>query len=374
MFADRIKETTATTGTGSYSLAGAVAGFQTFVAGVGSGNSVHYVVENGTDWEIGVGTVTDATPDTLTRTTIIASSNANAAVNWTTGGKTIFCTPPARNLDIATARHNFNATTAPTGSDDNSLGYGMGSLWVDQVGYAIYQCTDPTPSAAWIRIGATQGIGNGVVLGYSALPGASDMTGFRSAAIAPNGSSTVAADNGVIMGHGHNLTSTAIEAFAHGAKVLLKSQQAYGQGFSRGAGSAVGEHQFLRVGFVGQTTDATATELFLSSYASTPASRFVVPTDSAINFEIKVTGIKTDGSAAGGYTITGLVLRDGAADPVFVGTPTTTVVGETNSAWDCALTIDTTNDSLKITVTGAAATTINWTAVLKGTMAAASPT
>lgn len=93
--ADRVKETSTTTGTGTYSLAGAVAGFQGFVAGIGNGNTCHYVAENGTDWEVGIGTVTDAAPDTLARTVILASSNAGAAVSWGAGTKNIFCGLPA---------------------------------------------------------------------------------------------------------------------------------------------------------------------------------------------------------------------------------------------------------------------------------------
>lgn len=89
--ADRVKETTTTTGLGTYSLAGAAAGFRTFVAGVGTANQCHYVVENGTDWEVGIGTVTDAAPDTLSRDVILASSNAGAAVNWGAGTKNVFC-------------------------------------------------------------------------------------------------------------------------------------------------------------------------------------------------------------------------------------------------------------------------------------------
>lgn len=91
--AERVKETSVTTGTGTYNLDGAVTGFRTFVAGIGTTNTCHYCAENGTDWEIGVGTVTDAAPDTLARTTILASSNAGSAVSWAAGSKNLFSTP-----------------------------------------------------------------------------------------------------------------------------------------------------------------------------------------------------------------------------------------------------------------------------------------
>lgn len=98
--ADRVKETSTTTGTGTLDLAGAETGFQSFVAGVGNGNTCYYVITDGTDWEVGIGTVTDASPDTLARTTVIASSNADAAVNWGAGTKTVFCTPAAALITL----------------------------------------------------------------------------------------------------------------------------------------------------------------------------------------------------------------------------------------------------------------------------------
>lgn len=115
--ADRVKETSTTTGTGTYNLAGAVAGFRTFVAGVGTTNMCCYCAEDGTDWEVGCGIVTDATPDTLARTLIQASSNAGAAVSWGAGTKNIFCTPIALfgNPGIRTkrlnAQHSISSTT-----------------------------------------------------------------------------------------------------------------------------------------------------------------------------------------------------------------------------------------------------------------------
>ncbi len=92
--ADRVKETSTTTGTGTYNLDGAVSGFRTFVAGIATANTCWYCATDNTDWEVGIGTVTDATPDTLARTTILASSNAGSAVNWGAGTKTIFCSLP----------------------------------------------------------------------------------------------------------------------------------------------------------------------------------------------------------------------------------------------------------------------------------------
>ena len=90
--ADRVRETTTTTGTGTVNLAGAETGFQTFVDAFGDGAECNYCITDGTDWEVGVGTVTDAAPDTLSRDTIIASSNGGAAVNFAAGDKDVFAT------------------------------------------------------------------------------------------------------------------------------------------------------------------------------------------------------------------------------------------------------------------------------------------
>lgn len=91
--ADYVKETSTTTGTGTYSLAGASGIFRTFVAGVGTGNYCPYLATDGSNYEIGVGLVTDATPDTLARTSVLKSSNGDAAVNWGAGTRTISCVP-----------------------------------------------------------------------------------------------------------------------------------------------------------------------------------------------------------------------------------------------------------------------------------------
>jgi hypothetical protein len=90
---DRVKETTTTTGTGTYTLAGASTGFQSFSV-IGNGNTTYYTVTDNTNWEVGIGTYT-STGTTLSRDTILASSNAGGAVNWSVGSKDVFVTYPA---------------------------------------------------------------------------------------------------------------------------------------------------------------------------------------------------------------------------------------------------------------------------------------
>ena len=96
VIADRIKETTSTTGTGTYTLSGAVSGFESFST-IGDGNTTYYACVDDTDFEVGIGTYT-ASGTTLARTTILQSSNSDSAVNWTSGTRTIFCTLPAERM------------------------------------------------------------------------------------------------------------------------------------------------------------------------------------------------------------------------------------------------------------------------------------
>lgn len=117
--ADRVQETTTTTGTGTYTLAGAKDGFQSFAA-VGNGNTTYYACTDGTDYEVGIGTYT-ASGTTLARTTIIESSNSDAAVDWSAGDKDIFVTLPASKALVQDASDDV------TLADNEKLIFGTGS-------------------------------------------------------------------------------------------------------------------------------------------------------------------------------------------------------------------------------------------------------
>ena len=89
---DRVRENSTTTGTGSFTLSGAVNGFQTFSTAIGNGNTTYYAIVSGSEWEVGLGTVSAGA---LSRDTILESSNAGSAVNFSAGTKDVFCTYPA---------------------------------------------------------------------------------------------------------------------------------------------------------------------------------------------------------------------------------------------------------------------------------------
>ena len=127
---DRVRETSTTTGTGTLSLAGAVTGFETFVAGIGNSNTTYYAISNQAngEFEVGLGTVTDATPDTLARTTIISSSNSDSAVDFSAGTKDVFCTLPASKAVILDASGNIVANNGSNLTALNASNISSGTL------------------------------------------------------------------------------------------------------------------------------------------------------------------------------------------------------------------------------------------------------
>jgi hypothetical protein len=115
---DRVKETSTTTGAGTLDLAGAVTGFEGFVAGIGTTNTTYYAIvhQSENEWEVGLGTVTDASTDTLSRTPI-SSSNSDSLVDFSAGTKQVFCTFPASkttDMTLTTAGDVLYASAANT--------------------------------------------------------------------------------------------------------------------------------------------------------------------------------------------------------------------------------------------------------------------
>lgn len=99
---DRVQETTTTSGTGSVTLAGAAAGFQSFAV-VGDGNTCYYTIVNNTAWEVGIGTYSTTGP-TLARTTVLSNSNNDTNPISLSGASSVFLTYPAEksvNLDAS---------------------------------------------------------------------------------------------------------------------------------------------------------------------------------------------------------------------------------------------------------------------------------
>ena len=157
---DRVKETTTTTGTGTFTLAGAVTGFETFGTGVGNSNTTYYAVTlPGTaEFEVGLGTL-NSDSSTLARTTVISSSNSDNAVNFSAGTKTIFCTLPASKTVFLDASGNATLGADLSVGDDLTVEGGVISFKSNsgspaslrmycEVSNAHYQTLQPQPHSA----------------------------------------------------------------------------------------------------------------------------------------------------------------------------------------------------------------------------------
>ena len=111
VLADRVKETTTTTGTGTVTLLGASTGFQSFAA-VGDANTTYYTIAGQTtsEWEVGIGTYASS-GTTLARTVVLSSSNSGSAVNFSAGTKDVFVTYPSERAVIGGQGYVENSAT-----------------------------------------------------------------------------------------------------------------------------------------------------------------------------------------------------------------------------------------------------------------------
>ena len=94
---DRVREQSTTTGTGSFTLTGAVTGFQSFSSAIGNTNTTYYTISDNTNWESGIGTVSAGA---LSRDTVLSSSNSGSLVNFPSGTKDVWCDYPATKAVI----------------------------------------------------------------------------------------------------------------------------------------------------------------------------------------------------------------------------------------------------------------------------------
>jgi len=225
---DRVKETSTTTGTGTFDLAGAATGFQTFVAGVGDTNTTYYAIFNQgtTEWEVGLGTVTDAATDTLARTTVISSSNSGSAVDFASGTKDVFCTLPASKAVFGKQQGtNFtdsllvgHSTTGTLSTATDNTGVGIDALNAltsgdnntavgADAGGAVTTSKENTVVGAEAFITATTGTGANTAVGFRALK---DSTGEGNTAIGKDAGENIAGGHyNICLGHdaGQNITS-----------------------------------------------------------------------------------------------------------------------------------------------------------------------
>jgi len=141
---DRVQEVSTTTGTGTFTLAGAVTGFQSFSA-IGDGNTTYYAIVLGSEWEVGLGTYTSS-GTTLSRDTILESSNSGTAVNFSAGTKNVFVTYPAEE---AVYQDATGTAYAPQFAASNGLNVNNGTIgtsYTFPTGYNSVEAGDITIS------------------------------------------------------------------------------------------------------------------------------------------------------------------------------------------------------------------------------------
>ena len=145
---DRVKETSVTTGTGTITLAGAVTDFQAFSV-IGDGNTTYYTITlpEGDEWEVGIGTYT-ASGTTLSRDTVLASSNSGSLVNFSAGDKDVFVVYPAGKAVYEDASGNVTVDGTITGEEmvaSNGIFVNSQSISVNYTVPSGYNATSTGP-------------------------------------------------------------------------------------------------------------------------------------------------------------------------------------------------------------------------------------
>ena len=136
-------ETSTTTGTGDYVLGGAASGWRPFSAQYVDTNTTWYSAFDGINFEHGIGTYNSG-PNTLSRTTVLRSTNGGNPVVWTSGVRHIVCAPLGIGIEqIVNTPGTVVSATAPVSPK-------VGTLWFDTVGGQLYVWYDDGTSQQWV--------------------------------------------------------------------------------------------------------------------------------------------------------------------------------------------------------------------------------
>lgn len=248
LVADRVAETTTTTGTGTVTLAGAKTGYQAFTTAFSTGAKVYYCITDNTDWEVGIGTFTTV-GTTLSRDSIFASSNAGAAVNWGAGTRDVFCTAPMQSIVGAPRLQDKTGAYTVVASDNGS----------------IINCTSGTFTVS-LTAAATLGSGFTCWIWNTSSTYTHEITIDANAAESIDGQSTLilrrgegtqivcdgtnwqTGDKKAMRGYSENITASTVRAAATGNISLALGSSSlasgsnslcFGQGVASGTGSLV---------------------------------------------------------------------------------------------------------------------------------------
>jgi hypothetical protein len=344
---DRVKQTTTTTGTGTVDLDGAApTGFRGFVAAIGNGNTCYYciVLASAGEWEVGIGTVTDAATDTLSRTTILASSNAGAAVNFSAGTKDVFCTTAADA--IANLRLANTFTVGPQTIDIDAAG---------NKGLIIQMAASPTANPLELQdsTGAAltwldkDGFWNFKHTKGIYGEGGAQLKIWEGTAGAGTGTISIGASN-IIIG---NAGAKGL-AVGNANNVSILRGNASGPVLEIETTTTGDDPNFDIYQNRAATTDATQTTL--QTIAISASKTYLI--------EARVVARRTGGTAGsaddGAAYVRRGVYKTVSGTVTLIGSVQDDLTSEDVAGWDCTLDISTTN--VRVRVTGAADTNITW--------------
>ena len=410
---DRVKETTSTQGTGAITLLGPAQGYQGFSA-IGNGNTTYYCIAGTTEWEVGIGTYNSGS---LTRDTVLGSSNNNSLVGFSAGVKDVFCTYAADkavstdtlpvleslNTDTPNATVNAAVLTAATVSTNGDLvlkAKGTGALLAEVPDNAIsggnkrgiYAVDWQMARANVLDVasGASSTISGGYANrasgGWSAVGGGDYnwSTGLESVIAGGYANVASASWSTVGGGIGNDATgqgSSVLGGLNNEATGLYSAVMGGVYGKTRGVtgyhafpacyapiSSTAGATQAGMLLLGVQTTDATPTVLRSTTAAAGTANQFILQNNMAAMLNIAVFG--WDGTDFYTVDVTNAMITRGlgVATTVYsAGYYQFLSSGSGTSGWGVAFAADTTNGGLKITVTGASSKTIRWVARILST-------
>ena len=274
IYADRVKETTTTTGTGTLVLGGAVTGYRTFLSAVGEGNTCTYAIDtdSGSEWETGIGTVSGTT---LARTIVLASSNSGSLVSFSTGTKNVFLTlSGAKVVDIDTSVGSFNTRTGAVSLTSSDV--------TTALTYTPYNATNPSGYITGIT-----GTNVTTALGYTPYDAANPTGYITSSGTAANISGTYAG----------SLTSSQVTT----ALTYTPYDAANPSGYTSNTGTVTSVSVTTANGVSGSVATATSTPaITLTLGAITPSSIVASGTITGSNISGTNTGdqINISGNAA----------------------------------------------------------------------------